>query len=191
MKVSQLRDLTRKYASGRISREEYLAERKRMLDAITSGEETARYRELEPDTGADGERRLPRSRTLIAASLLIFLLLVAFATHLLSNGPAEDTRSSADSAPAPENPAIVLIREFNDQDDWSANALSALENDWNKLSAAQRTTARNSVPYRRLRREVDARIREHEALVASGGDPNALMKAARLRMFVERMGFTE
>lgn len=198
MKASQLRDLSRKYASGGISREDYLQERRRLIDAITRGEVELEYHELDPNgvnaQKADTSRR--PGRTLLAAAGLLLVLVVAFTTHFLSgNGNAEsrdaDEAMAAGEVPAQSvNPAIETLRSFSTADDWSEASLSALENDWANYSAAQREEAQESIAYRRLAREVQARIREHEALVAAGGDPDALMRAARLRMFAERIGFS-
>ncbi|MDX1461360.1 MAG: hypothetical protein R3348_09930, partial [Xanthomonadales bacterium] len=62
------------------------------------------------------------------------------------------------------------------------------EAQWQALSQADRDMAKESLPYRRIAREVQTRIREHEALVSAGGSPDALMRAARLRTFAERLG---
>ena len=196
MKASQLRDLSRKYASGGISREEYLKERRHLIDAITRGELDLKYHELDPNginaVRGNGKKR-PR-RTLLAAASLLLVLVVAFATHFLSGNGNGHSRN-ADSEPAEPipvqsvNPAVTALQEFHAADDWSNDSLAALERQWSDYSDEHRDAAKQSIAYRRLVREVQARIREHEALVNAGGDPDLLMRAARLRMFAERIGF--
>jgi hypothetical protein len=190
MKVSQLRDLTRKYASGGLEREAYLKERLRLIDAITAGEEQPRYREIDAQP-ADQTRmsRRPANRTRLAASALLLVLVIAFLAHFLA-GMASDPVERPARQNTVTNPAISLLLTFNAQDDWSESTLRKLETEWQATAPSARETARSSVAYRRLKREVDARIREQEALITTGDEPDALMQAARLRMFAERLEMT-
>lgn len=193
MKASQLRDLTRKYASGSMNREAYLAERKRLIDAVTSGEEKLRYRELDPPSSPPARSGASGSRAKYAVAGLILVLAIAFAAHFLSNNgdqaPAKPAAAQQDLPPP--NPVIEDLKEFNAGDDWSDASLDALAASWAEASDSDREAARSSLPYRRLKREVETRIREHEALVAAGGDPDSLLRAARLRMFSEQLGFAD
>lgn len=190
MKVSQLRDLTRKYASGGLKREAYLKERQRLIDAITAGEETPRYREIDTQPVDRARKmRVPANRTRLAASALLLVLVIAFLTHFLTDttpGPVDPSTQQSPNT----NPAIVLLQSFNDRDDWSEPTLRKLETEWQATTPSAREVARSSVAYRRLKREVNARIREQEALITTGDEPDALMQAARLRMFAERLEMT-
>lgn len=196
MKASQLRDLSRKYASGKMSRENYLAERRRLIEAITRGEMELTYRELDPLSGGNHSSRGSRpSRTMIAAAGLLLVLLVAFTTHFLSgNGNKVENDTSSPTTRTQEDnftqAAVDALENFAATDDWSDTALAQLESRWKGFTDAERSAARDTVVFRRLSREVQARIREHEALVAAGGNPDALMRAARLRMFAEKLGLS-
>lgn len=190
MKVSQLRDLTRKYASGGLEREAYLKERRRLIDAITAGEEKPRYREIDTQPADQARKsRLPANRTRLAASTLLLVLVVAFLAHFLT-GTASDPVEPPARQNTSTNPAVSLLQSFNDTDDWSESTLRELETEWQATAPSAREAARASVAYRRLKREVDARIREQEALITTGDEPDALMQAARLRMLAERLEMT-
>lgn len=190
MKVSQLRDLTRKYASGALEREAYLEERKRLIDAITAGEEPARYREI--DTQPVGRTRpaTPTRRARLAASVLLLVLVIAFMAHFFSSNESNSSGNPIQQTTADRNPATELLQSFNDRDDWSESSLRQVEKEWQSLAPASRQAGKGSVAYRRLKREVNARIREQEALITTDGEPDALMQAARLRMFAERLEMT-
>lgn len=187
MKASQLRDLSRKYASGGITRDDYLAKRRELIDAITRGDTELKYRELDPPGSSRQPGSSKPSRTFLAAGGLLLVLLIAFAAHFLS-GNGEPQVTAADTEPEKANPAIELLAAFESEDDWSDESLARVEAQWQALSQADRDMAKESLPYRRIAREVQTRIREHEALVSAGGSPDALMRAARLRTFAERLG---
>lgn len=190
MKASQLRDLGRKHAAGKIDRDDYVVERRKLIDAITRGDVDLEYRELDPPGSGGNSARSRPSRTALAAAGLIVVLLVAFAAHFLAgNGNAVESTESTPQAATATNPAVELLQEFAAADDWSDPTLESVETRWSELAEEDRERARQSVAYRRLVREVQTRIREHEALVSAGGSPDALMRAARLRMFAERLGF--
>ena len=189
MKVSQLRDLTRKFAAGGLSEDEYRRERGKLIDGIVNGDIQPRYREIHPEDIAKrpvGTRRR-RVMGIAAALVLVALLLAAVLVQFMS--PTDDTaaRASGDNIAQPE-PGVELLRSFLEQDSWDDNSLENMESQWNALSGFEREAARNSHHYRRLKAQTESRIREYEALAID--NPQALLQAARLRMFAERLNFT-
>ncbi|HEX7030583.1 MAG TPA: hypothetical protein VF254_08300 [Gammaproteobacteria bacterium] len=188
MKASQLRDLTREFAAGRIDRQAYVAERRRLIEGIVSGEIEIRYRELEPATRPSEEPRRQRWPTL-AAGALVSLLLAALFIHFFGAAPTTPASASTQAVPAPPGkPGVELLARFNQDGQWSATAIDAFEREWNALTPFQQENARRSAEYRQLKHETAERIREQEALLATG-KMEALMEAVRLREFGERMGF--
>lgn len=188
MKASQLRDLTREFAGGKMDRQAYVAERTRLIDGIVSGEIPIRYRELEP-AAASPARPISQRWLGLAAASLVGLLLVALVAHYVGS-PAPDAAANQPASVPNQNPGVELLATFNGNDDWSEASLSAFEAEWNGLTAFQQENARRSADFRQLRHQTSQRIREQEALLAAG-EMEALMKAVRLREFGERMGFTE
>lgn len=185
MKASQLRDLTRRYATGNLSREQYLAERGRLIDGIVAGEIDIRYRDLEP-TDSPARKAASHRHWLFAGGsiMLVGLLLIALLAYFLGDGPTVDRKPPAVDA---IDPGTALLRQFLQSDDWSESAVQQLEQDWNELTPFHQESARRSADYRRLKHETARRIREQEALLAAG-QMEALLQATRLQQFAERIG---
>ncbi len=184
MKASQLRDLTRRYAAGKLDREEYLAERAQLIDGIVAGNIEIRYRVLEP---AEAGARAPvaQKQWLFAGGsiMLVGLLLVALLTYFLDDHAAPEPPAIAEAV---VDPGVDLLRQFLKADDWSNSAVQQLENDWGALTPFHQESARRSANYRRLKHETVQRIHEQEALLATG-EMEALLQATRLREFAERL----
>lgn len=190
MKASQLRDLARRFAAGKIGREEYEAERRQMIDGIVSGQIEIRYRELYPAKPHASRSSVKRKQWLVlgGGATLLALLLAAFAAHFQQSPTAADAQSAQTSA---REPGVDVLEKFLAADDWSEPALNSFEQNWQALNEFQREAARRNHLHRRLKTETDKRIREYEALMAidSGTEhADALLKAARLRAFSERLG---
>lgn len=187
MKASQLRDLTRRYAGGQLGREEYEAERARLIDGIVSGRVELRYRELEPaavQADQAGRHRLLTGGTITLAALLLVALLVYFIDS--DAGRGETPAAVAPPVPA-ENPGTKRLDAFMRAGDWTERSLAQLESDWSNLSAFHRENARRSAPFQRLKYETGRRITEQEALLAAG-EMEALLQAERLREFAKQLG---
>lgn len=185
MKASQLRDLTRKYAAGGMPRDAYVAERTRLIDDIVAGRVQLKYRELEPASApAHGGAR--RRWWLTGGSIvLVGMLLLAAVAYFVGSAPEQ----SVDAAAPPVAPpaGTLLLKEFIERNAWEAEELQALETRWDALPPFQQESARRSSWYRRLKHEAGQRVSEQEALLAAG-QMDALLVAARLREFADRMG---
>ena len=191
MKASQLRDLTRKYAAGGLSRDDYVAERTRLLDGIASGSIEIRYRELDP--AAKPAARLSQKKWWIVGGtlMLVGLLMIALLSYFLGDGSRsrESTQQPARSVGAAADPGAELVRKFVQDSQWSEGSLQAFEAEWRKLTPFQQESARRSPSWRQLRHETTRRVIEQEALLATG-EMDALLVAGRLRAFAEHLGFT-
>lgn len=189
MKASQLRDLTRRYAAGVLARDEYVAERKRLIDGIVSGEIELRYRSLEPahEHGSGGGRK--RWLVIGGSLMLIGMLLVAVLAYFLDDSAGKNNRETKPSAAVASDPGTDLLREFVRAGHWSNSSLQLLENNWQQLTPFQQESARRSAAYRQLKHETNQRIIEQEALMAAG-EMDALLLAGRLREFAGRLGFS-
>lgn len=187
MKISQLRDLTRRYAAGGIEREEYLAQRSRLIDGMVAGEIEIRHREL----NASAETRtVDRARHRYwygsGTLLLLALLVLAVVTYFLVEQPEPPPPVLSD-VPTVNSPGESFV-VFLQKTDWNEPSLAELESQWIATPTFEQENVRRSSIYRRLKNATAQRIREQEALVAAG-ETEALLKVARLRNFAQRLGF--
>ncbi|MDX1454272.1 MAG: hypothetical protein R3217_02340 [Gammaproteobacteria bacterium] len=182
MKVSQLRDLTRKFASGGMPEEDYRRERGKLIDAIVNGDVSIKYRDIRPTNRPQATPKVDRRKLIMLSVgvLLIAMLAISLLIQLTSQ-PAEEPAEIV----IKEQPGVELLRGFVEADRWDEPTLENLESNWQELTGFERETARQSLWYRRLKSQAESRIKEYEAL----GTPEGLMQAARLRVFAERMDF--
>ena len=182
MKVSQLRDLTRKFASGGMPEEDYRRERGKLIDAIVNGDVSIKYRDIRPSSRPQGPAKVDRRKLIVLSIGVLLIAMLAMSLVIQLTSPPEE-------APAEivikEQPGIELLRSFVEAEDWNENALESMEAEWQALSGFERETARQSLWYRRLKSQAESRIKEYEAL----GTHEGLLEAARLRQFAERMDF--
>lgn len=189
MKASELRDLTRKYAGGKLGREEYLAERARLITGIVAGDIKLQHRELEP-AGIKSSNAPAQKHWLLTAGsiMLIGLLLIALLAYFIDQEDTRrDTGDKAVAAPVAENPGAMRLDAFMSTGDWSESALAQLEKEWRALSAFHQENARRSPSFQRLKYETSQRITEQQALLTAG-KMEALLQATRLRKFAEQLG---
>lgn len=187
MKVSQLRDLTRKYAAGGISRDEYLAQRTRLIDGMVSGEVEIRYRDITAPAAGVNRPSMGSRWYRSSSALLLVLLVLALVVYFVVDRPQPTPSASSAVAPAVD-PRDMLFVEFLQNQDWAEPSLAQMESQWNEMSGFEQENARRSSVYRRLKNATAQRIREQEALVAAG-ETEALLQVARLRDFAQRLGF--
>lgn len=189
MKVSQLRDLTRKFAAGGLSEDDYRRERSKLIEGIVNGDVQPKYREIHPAEPGKQNSAGKRRRLLAIGGALVLLALLAAAVIVQVMTP--DMNAGAETADgnatAQAEPGVILLREFLRQNNWDDAGLEGLERDWSSLSGFEREAARRSHLYRRLKAQTESRIKEYEALAVD--NPQALLQAARLRMFAERLDF--
>lgn len=188
MKASQLRDLTRKYAAGNLGRDEYVTARARLIDGIVRGDIEIVYRDLDPASRTANTTAGQKHWLLAGGSImLIGLLLVALLVYFLDDNTPRTPAAGGAAADVVKEPGVELLQHFLDAGDWSEASVQRLEDDWTKLTAFERESARRSAGYRRLKYETTRRIREQEALLAAG-QMEALLLATRLQAFAERLG---
>ncbi|MBW3567961.1 MAG: hypothetical protein KY410_08415, partial [Proteobacteria bacterium] len=93
MKASQLRDLTRRYANGGMTRDAYVAERTRLIDDVVGGEVQLQYRSIETPKTTSFTRAARRWWIVGGTLLLVGMLLVAVAAYFLGDAdPAKAER---------------------------------------------------------------------------------------------------
>lgn len=188
MKVSPLRDLTRKFAAGGMDEQAFRSERRALIDGIVAGRIPLEYRDIsgKPAGSAKGPNR--RKPVLVAGMIGLPVLLVTALLLQLLNAP-EPVESPAPVVVAETNPGIEMIREMLKENEWDESGLAEMETTWSSLSAFQRETARRSNWHKRIVDETETRIRDYEMFAAD--DPENLRRALRLKLFLEKLTATE
>jgi len=182
VKSSQVRDLARRYATGKLSQENYRNQRRSLIDSITGGGVQLSYRE---EVRARTAR--PRFDTkllgiavaaLIAAGIAAVLLLRHNARVQVSSQAAAAQAAAAATPPAP---GPNLVRVFVEADDWTDSSLQTFERRWQGLGPDEQTKAKDSLMYPRLVSGVHQQIDAEKAVGGAGnvGDPH-LMELQKL-----------
>lgn len=167
MKSSQVRELARRYATGKLSQENYRSQRRALIDSITGGQVQLAYRE-------DERRRRPgRLNTKLLGFTVITLIAVGVGSVLMlrrSSGRAKPgAMPPAAVVPAPA-PGPALVRTFVETEDWTDNSLQSFERRWLELDPAEQVKARDSLLYPRLVSEVRQQIVSEKAVAGKGAD---------------------
>lgn len=174
MKSSQVRDLARRYATGKLSQESYRSQRRSLIDSITGGGVQLVYRE--------DERTAARPRSngkLIGIAVMVVIVAAAVAVVVVkrSSGPGKGAEAAtvpaAPAAPAPAaDPGAELVRTFVEANDWTDGSLRSFERRWDSLGADGQATAKDSLMYPRLVSGVRQQIDSEKAVAGAAGDPH-------------------
>jgi hypothetical protein len=180
MRSSQVRDLARRYATGKLSQESYRSQRRSLIDSITDGSVALAYRE--------DERAAPRRRfdsKLLGLTVVVLIgvgvgvvLAIRHSGSVRSSGAAQ----AAAAAPvAPPAPGPDLVRTFVDTDDWTDGSLQNFGRRWQGLGSDEQAKAKESLMYPRLMSEVRQQIDSEKAVAGSDGAGDAhLMELQKL-----------
>jgi hypothetical protein len=188
MKSSQVRDLARRYATGKLSQENYRNQRRSLIDSITGGTVLLAYRE--------DERKAVRPRfnskllgltvvVLIAAGIGVVMML-KHSGSARASGAAQAATAPAPAAPPTPGPA--LVRTFVDADDWTDGSLQTFSRRWQDLGPDEQAKARDSMTYPRLLSEVRQQITSEKAVAGSDGAGDAHL--AELQKLAKTLGVT-
>jgi len=167
VRSSQVRDLARRYATGKLSQESYRSQRRALIDAITGGGMPLAYREE--------ERAAKRSRfnsrlfgltavVLIAAGMGV-VLVVKHSSARHASGVQPAMPPAAPATPLAAGPA--LVRTFIDADDWTDGSLQSFGRRWQSLGSDEQAKAKDSLMYPRLVSEVRQQIDSEKAVAGS------------------------
>ncbi|HEY1774396.1 MAG TPA: hypothetical protein VGH91_14500 [Gammaproteobacteria bacterium] len=182
MKASQVRDLARRYATGKLSQESYRSQRRTLIDSITGGSVQLSYREEKPAA------KRPRFDSKLLGLTVVVLLLVGVGVVLAikhSNAAHASGVAQAAVAPAapvtPPAPGPALVRSFVDADDWTDGSLQNFERRWQSLGSDEQAKAKDSLTYPRLMSEVHQQIDSEKAVAGSNSAGDAhLVELQRL-----------
>jgi|GEM_PF-6995116 len=187
MRSSQVRDLARRYATGKLSQESYRSQRRSLIDSITGGTVALAYREEKPPV------KRPRFDSKLVGLTVVVLIAVGVGVVLAikrsdaAHAPASGTAQAA-VAPAapvvPQAPGPALVHTFVDADDWTDGSLQSFERRWQSLGTDEQAKAKDSLTYPRLVSEVRQQIDSEKAVTGSNSAGDAhlteLLKLAKI-----------
>ncbi|HEX7965930.1 MAG TPA: hypothetical protein VF651_09450 [Gammaproteobacteria bacterium] len=174
MKSSQIRDLARRYATGKLSQESYRSQRRSLIDSVTGGQVQLSYRENERAAAR------PRFNTKLLGITAVVLIMAGIGTVLLikrSNHAASAAGAAPAQAPSvpalPPDPGPELVRTFMEANDWTDGSLQNFTRHWATLGADGQTQARESLMYPRLVSAVRQQM-DSEKAVAGPASPHLM-----------------
>lgn len=182
MRSSQVRDLARRYATGKLSQESYRSQRRALIDSITSGGVQLSYRNEERKVA----RPRPSAKLLGGAALALLIVgiaavvLIKRSGHGHGAGAAQAATTAAAPVAAPAAPGPDLVREFVEADDWSDTSLQSFEHRWLGLGTEQQAKAKDSPMFGRLLSEVRRQVDSEKAVAGGGGVDAHLMELQKL-----------
>jgi hypothetical protein len=182
MRSSQVRDLARRYATGKLSQESYRSQRRSLIDSITGGGVALTYREEKPAVSR------PRFDSKLLGLTVVVLIAVGVGVVLAikhSNSAHASGVAQAAVAPAapvtPPAPGPALVRTFVDADDWTDGSLQSFSRRWQSLGVDEQAKAKESLTYPRLVSEVRQQIDSEKAVAGSDAASDAhLMELQKL-----------
>lgn len=186
MKSSQVRDLARRYATGKLSQESYRSQRRSLIDSITANEVPLAYRQDERPAAR------PRVNTKMLGVVMVAIVaagicLVLFLRHgAKTRGAQAATAATAGPAAPPPAPGPDLVQQFMDTDDWSDGSLQNFERRWLSLGADEQAKARDSATYPRLVSAVRLQVTSEKAV--AGDEAAKDMHLMELQKLAKTLG---
>lgn len=176
MKFSQVRDLARRYATGKLSQESYRSQRRALIDSVTEGQVPLVYRQDERAVAASRTRFNTKLLGLVMVSIIVAGICITLFLRHGSKNQADAKGAmgrTAVTAPA-EEPGPGLVREFVETDDWTDVSLQNFERRWMDLGADEQTKAKGSIMFPRLTSAVRQQIISEKAVAgsAAASDPH-------------------
>ncbi len=171
MKPSPIRELARRYAIGELSLEEYRAQRRKLIDGVTSGTLNLEYGEI-----SVARQKRPYLWWSAAIALLFTGLIIggfAWKWHMHASGQ-QSTRPENTLATGP-----AVLQTFITSNDWSDASLVEFLQNWKALPAREQNAAQNSYLFPRLAAQLREQIASQKAVVdLDAGDKNQTERAA-------------
>jgi len=183
MKSSQVRDLARRYSTGKLSQESYRSQRRSLIDSITGDQVQLAYRQDERVAAARPRFNTKFLGLVMVAIVVAGICVVLFLRHGKGEGGAQAaTTQAATAAPAPPPaPGPDLVRSFVETDDWSDMSVQNFERHWQSIGADEQAKAKDSPVYSRLVSAVRQQIDAEKAVAGSDSANDAhLMELQKL-----------
>ncbi len=171
MKPSRIRALARRYAAGEISLDEYRAQRRKLIDGVTTGLLKLEYGEVSVVHNRQTNLRWFAGIALLLAATGIGIFIWVEHSHRVDK-PIAQISTLPDSGPA-------LVQSFIETNDWSDASLMQFLQRWKVLSPREQKAAYHSYLFPRLLSQLHEQIASQQAVVdLAAGDKHAAETAA-------------
>ncbi|HEY3645446.1 MAG TPA: hypothetical protein VGM16_08920 [Gammaproteobacteria bacterium] len=168
MKYSQVRDLARRYATGKLSQENYRNQRRALIDSITGGGVQLAYRSDERAAARkhSNTKLLGLTAVVLVAAGIGVVMLLRHSSQGHAPGSAQAATVAA-AIPALPAPGPDLVRSFVETDDWTDGSLRIFEQRWQNLGTDEQAKAKDSPVYGRLLSAVRQQVDSEKAVAGS------------------------
>ena len=186
MKSSQVRELARRYATGKLSQESYRSQRRSLIESITAGQVPLIYRQEE--RAAKRPRFNTKLLGLVMAAVAVAGVCTALFLHRSAklHASAQAGTASVAGPVAPPAPGQALVQQFLDADDWSDGSLENFEQRWDGLGGEEQAKAKDNPTYPRLMSAIQLQITSEKAV--AGDDAAKDPHLAQLQKLAKTLG---
>lgn len=183
MRVSPIRDLARRYASGQLSQENYRAQRRVLIDAITADSQPLTYREERaPTFGKHGRMKLA------LAAAVVLLVAVIFGLVWKTTAARHATTTHVVAAQPAAEPGQELIHGFVGANDWTDPSLLDFLRRWQALPPAAQSRAKDSPDFTMLSSGLRQQLTSERALAKLAGPTNTDLHLVNLQKMADLLG---
>jgi len=186
VRVSPVRDLARRYASGQLSQENYRAQRRVLIDAITADAQPLTYREERiPAFGKHGRMKIALAGAVVMLVAVIFGLVwkTTAAKHA-----ATTTHTAA--APPTSDPGQELVHGFVETNDWTDPSLLDFLQRWQALSSASQKQAKGGPDFAMLASGLRQQLTSEKALAKLAVPTNTDLHLVNLQKMADLLGLS-
>jgi hypothetical protein len=187
MKSSQVRDLARRYATGKLSQESYRSQRRALIDSITAGSAQLAYRSDERAVAKPRSKVRPLGIAVVVVLIaggIGTVLLLRHSDRIHTPGGAQAATVAVPVAAAAPGPD--LVRTFVETDDWTDGSLQNFQRRWDGLGVDEQAKAKDSPVYGRLMSEVRQQVDSEKAV--AGGDAGSDAHLVQLQKLAKTLG---
>ena len=185
MRVSPIRDLARRYASGQLSQENYRAQRRVLIDAITTDAQPLTYREERiPAFGKHGNMKLA------LAAAVVMLVAVIFGLVWKTTAAKHATTTHAAVALPASDPGQELVHGFVESNDWTDPSLLDFLRRWQALAPALQEQAHKSPDFAMLASGLRQQLTSEKALAKLAGPTNTDLHLVNLQKMADLLGLS-
>ena len=187
MKSSQVRDLARRYATGKLSQESYRSQRRTLIDSITTEQVHLAYRQEARPVSARQRHNTKLLGLVMVTIVVVGICVVLFLRHS-GKGHGAQAAIAAEPAAPPPAPGPDLVQQFVDTDDWTDGSMQNFERRWASLGADEQAKAKDSSTYPQLVSAVHLQITSEKAVAGDAAAKD--MHLAELQKLAKTLGIT-
>ncbi|MGH8320367.1 MAG: hypothetical protein ACRESX_00770 [Gammaproteobacteria bacterium] len=164
MKPSAVRELARRYAAGELSLDEYRAQRRNLIEAVTSGKQRLEYGQ--PTLGRI--RRPPLHWPMFFMPLAVLVAAGVGTTVWMSHSRSTGAQHAPANILVETGPG--LVRSFVEANDWNDASVQQFMQHWGKLPRHEQTAAYRSYLFPRIVSQLQEQIVSQRAMLELAPD---------------------